>query len=1068
MRRPAGTLKILSILLALLALSALVFVWRLSMGPVALNWAAPFIKSNLARSFTDVRIDFDDVVLTWRSARSRIEKTSGIDIRFVNASLTDIENELTINIPEADMEFSALGMMRGLLAPVRADFSKLQFEIVLPREIWEGESEEPLQVRLQRLLDDFQTSQKIIPRMTRQLLSEPAPMNAAGYLRELTFHDSSFNITDEASGSRWTIPGAVLNMRRTEDGLLALFEGDIHYRDREDNTPLHLSLAHNNKRKDAILQLRFSNLTPGVLTADMPKLEQVQSVNVPLTGIIDVEIGTELDLSSVIFELEAGKGSLNIMDLYTAPVATDSVLISGHYSGETEIIFLDQFELLLNEAAIRGDGLLYGSMETPGATINAKIENLSFANLISYWPPEKGRGARKWIAKNIKGGSVQNGVIDVKIDPEMWAAEELPDSAFEFQFDIQDVVADYLHPMPLLKNVSGAGYLTLKNFTLTAEKGVIEGVSVKRGELLFSDIDKKGGALAKFSLPLEGSVEEILAVIDHKPLGYPSKYGIKPGSVTGQGKALLSLDFPLIKNLSLKQVNFKVDADIDELKIPQLSDNLQIDDGSIKLSVDGDSLRAEGDIVLNGVKFAAVWNEKFQTTGEELPTSYHIRGDLKSHDWDAFNLPFRSYIDGPAHLDLKLSGKGARMVSGTGLVNLTDSQVTFDPIGWKKVTGQPGQATFTLDFDKGNIIKVEDITVSANNFEVTSEVLIVDDRTVRLALHDLKMPDMDFDLEMVWNAEKQNYNTMLNAREFDARPLLNILKNSAPEDEGGGMPDFDVTARFDKVTAENGVILWDATFDGSYAQDDFRRIDFKSYFEDGREFTVTLEPGEKDRVLTVNSSNAGETLRGAGVFNTGVNGTMEIIADYGRKEDKLSIEGKMKARDFLISDSPGVSKLLEDEDFAKAREELKKGGLTFEQFQMDFHQYNGVLDIKKGTAKGSSIGVTMSGKVDQAYNEVNIEGTIVPAYGLNSLFSSIPIVGTILTGGKDQGIFAATFQMTGTMQETEIKVNPLAALAPGILRSLFSAIGGSDKKSLREEAEELQEISPDTPAPKQD
>ena len=1056
----------MSILLALLALSVLVFIWRLSMGPVALNWAGPFIKSNLARSFTDIRIDFDDVVLTWHSARDRAEKTSGIDIHFVNASLTDIENELTINIPEADMEFSALGMMRGLLAPVRADFSKLQFEIVLPKEIWEGESKDPLQVRLQRLLDDFQTSQKIIPRITRQLLSEPAPMNAAGYLRDLTFRDSSFNITDEASGSRWTIPGAVLNMKRTADGLLALFEGDIHYRDRTESTPLHLSLAHNNKRKDAILQLRFSNLSPAVITAGMPKMEQVKSVNVPLTGIIDVSIGTELDLTSVIFELEAGKGSLNVMDLYPAPVETDSLLISGHYSGEKKIIFLDQFELLLDEAAIRGDGLLYGSVDTPGATINASIENLSFTNLVSYWPAEKAQGARKWIAKNIRAGSVQNGAIDVKIDPGMWAADELPREAFQFRFDIKDVVADYLHPMPLLRNVAGSGYLTLKDFTLTANQGEIDGVQVNQGKLLFSNIDIKNGSVATFTIPLQGTVQDILAVIDSKPLGYPSKYGIEPGSVTGQGKAMLSLDFPLLKNLSLKQVNFKVDADIENLKIPHLSDNLTIGDGSINLVVDGEALKAEGNILLNGVKFAAVWNEKFKTEENELPTSYHIKGDLAGYDWEAFKLPFRSYIDGPAHLDLQLVGKGAKMTSGTGKVDLTNSQVTFEPIGWLKEKGKPGQADFTLNFGDGNIIKVDDINVTAEDFKVDSEVLIVEDRTARLALHNLQMPDMDFDMEMAWNAEKQNYNAIITAREFNARPLLDILKNSGAGDDENKMPDFDVSARFDKITAENGVILWDATFDGSYTQDDFRRIDFKSFFEDGREFTVTLAPGEKDRVLTVKSSNAGETLRGAGVFNNGVNGTMEIVADYGRKENKLSIEGKMTAQDFLISDSPGVSKLLADEDFAKAREELKKGGLNFEKFQMDFHQYNGILDIKKGTAKGSSIGVTMSGKVDQAYNEVNIEGTIVPAYGLNSLFSNIPIVGTILTGGKDQGIFAATFVMTGTMQETEIKVNPLAALAPGILRNLFSAIGGSDKKSLREEAEKLQEITPDTPAPK--
>ncbi|WP_321391284.1 AsmA-like C-terminal domain-containing protein [Emcibacter sp.] len=1034
------------------------------MGPVALNWAAPYLKSTLARNFTDLKIDFDDVVLTWHPATGDFQTSSGIEVRFVNISLTDRINELSVNIPEAYVEFSALGMLRGMLAPVRADFSKLHFEFPLPGDFWESGGEEPFQVKLQRLLDDFQTSQKIIPRMTRQLLSEPAPMNAAGYLKELTFRDSSFTFIDEASGSHWIIPGAVLNMKRTDEGLLALLEGDILFSE-INIAPLHLSIAHNNRRKDAILQLRFSNLSPGTFAGDVKELEQLKSLNVPLNGIIDIAVGTELALDSVIFEVEAGAGTLNAMELYPAPVALDNIYLSGHYSGDQQIIFLDQFLLRIDKAEINGDGLLYGSLREPGVTLNARIGELLFSNLVTYWPPEKARGARKWISKNISAGSVRNGTIDVKIDPEMWKAEQLPETAFEFRFDIRDVAADYLHPMPLLKNVSGSGYLNLKTFTLTADQGDIDNVTVSNGELLFRDIDKKGGALASFKLPLSGSVEDILAVIDHKPLGYPSKYGIEPGSVTGKGTAILSLEFPLLKKLSLKQVEFQVDAQIDNLKIPHISDKLSIMDGNINLSVNGNSLRAEGDILLNGVKFAAVWNEAFETTGNELPTSYHIKGPMAGADWDAFNLPFRPYVEGPAVLDLELRGRGASMKTGTGHVDLLSTRITFDPIGWIKEENISAGADFKLDFKNGNIIEVRDINIVSSDFQASSEVLIVEDRTARLAISRLRMPDMDFDMEMVWNAEKQNYNTSIRAREFDARPILKILKNAGSGDEDSTMPDFDVSASLQKVKAENGVTLWDTTLQGAYTGGDFRSLDLKAFFEDGKEFTVNLGQGEKDRLLKVKSSNAGETLRGTGVFNVGVNGTMEIAADYGRRDGGLSIEGRMTAEDFLISDSPGVSKLLEEKDFSKAREELKKGGLQFDKFQMDFHQYNGILDIKKGTARGNALGVTMSGKVDQSYNEVNIEGTIVPAYGLNSLFSNIPIIGAILTGGKGQGIFAATFEMTGTMQETDIRVNPLAALAPGILRNIFSVLGGSDKKTLREEAEELQGISPDTPPP---
>ena len=73
---------------------------------------------------------------------------------------------------------------------------------------------------------------------------------------------------------------------------------------------------------------------------------------------------------------------------------------------------------------------------------------------------------------------------------------------------------------------------------------------------------------------------------------------------------------------------------------------------------------------------------------------------------------------------------------------------------------------------------------------------------------------------------------------------------------------------------------------------------------------------------------------------------------------------------------------------------------------------------------------------------MDITGTIIPAYGLNSALSEIPLVGDILTGGKGQGVIGLTFELGGTMDKPRFQVNPVSALAPGILRKFFE-YGGS-------------------------
>ena len=61
-------------------------------------------------------------------------------------------------------------------------------------------------------------------------------------------------------------------------------------------------------------------------------------------------------------------------------------------------------------------------------------------------------------------------------------------------------------------------------------------------------------------------------------------------------------------------------------------------------------------------------------------------------------------------------------------------------------------------------------------------------------------------------------------------------------------------------------------------------------------------------------------------------------------------------------------------------------------------------------------------------------GTITSPIDLGN----IPIIGEVLVGGEGEGIFAATYTVRGPLDEPVMTVNPLAALAPGFLRNLFS------------------------------
>ena len=85
------------------------------------------------------------------------------------------------------------------------------------------------------------------------------------------------------------------------------------------------------------------------------------------------------------------------------------------------------------------------------------------------------------------------------------------------------------------------------------------------------------------------------------------------------------------------------------------------------------------------------------------------------------------------------------------------------------------------------------------------------------------------------------------------------------------------------------------------------------------------------------------------------------------------------------------------------------------------------------------VGLSVDGNIDYGRDRVLLNGTFVPAYGLNNLFSQIPLFGPIIGGGSHEGLFAVNFQVSGAASAPVLNINPLSAIAPGFLRKIFGA-----------------------------
>lgn len=94
--------------------------------------------------------------------------------------------------------------------------------------------------------------------------------------------------------------------------------------------------------------------------------------------------------------------------------------------------------------------------------------------------------------------------------------------------------------------------------------------------------------------------------------------------------------------------------------------------------------------------------------------------------------------------------------------------------------------------------------------------------------------------------------------------------------------------------------------------------------------------------------------------------------------------------------------------------------------------------MRDGVMNGPNIGLTFEGQIDSDRDALALNGTFIPAYTVNNFFAKIPVVGLLLGGGWNEGLFAINYRIAGRMSAPQVSVNPLT-VAPGFLRKIFGA-----------------------------
>jgi hypothetical protein len=273
------------------------------------------------------------------------------------------------------------------------------------------------------------------------------------------------------------------------------------------------------------------------------------------------------------------------------------------------------------------------------------------------------------------------------------------------------------------------------------------------------------------------------------------------------------------------------------------------------------------------------------------------------------------------------------------------------------------------------------------------------------------------------------------AQRFSRRASARKPPPSKVEPPAG--PPWVLDAKFDRVLMAQDRLATEVAVHGENDGRVFRQLRVEGRTGPLAPFLVQIFPEQAGRRLGASAVDAGVLLSGLDLVRTMQGGRLSVQARYDDAQPGRPLTGSATIEDFRVRDAPALGKLLQAMTLYGLVEVMQGPGLGFSRLVAPFRLTDDTLDLADARAFSPSLGLTAKGRIDIVSEQIDMQGTIVPAYFFNSLLGDIPLIGKLFSPERGGGLFAASYTVHGALNDPTVSVNPLTALTPGFLRGLF-------------------------------
>ena len=1044
---------VLTLPLALVLVAGAAFLWRLSAGPlditsIARHFAPVTIQAGQQAGHPAGRLVWDRVLLSWQPGLKHVHPLLIVEAKGLRILRQD--GSATLAARDARMALRMAPLLRGSFEPTRLDIDTAR--IILRRAPdgsvdldWPGAVHRP---------------------------SRSGGFSVA-FLRAVTLHDVTTTLRDALPGHDRGTGDLALHVGLASldrppgtdlSGWLGRMDGA--FGPAADPTMPFTARGLAEEGAGASWQMMLGPVTPTLFTGLLP---HGQAWHLPVTLKARLQLmpstpvaRSALPISEVWLSLAFGQGTIDQKD--DQPLQLSDGSFSAHLYLQGEKAFIDDAHAgitLIDDLGHPTHFAVSGTLNVDSLARARQIDGRIFASattldvphLAAIWPRIVMKGARRWVTRNLTQGTGKGLSIAATLRSETgWGHLRPIQTAAALEVD--DTTVHWLRPIPPAQNVSARfsfdGPDTLKIDFLSgtqpsSDAGNAPSLHLDGGSMLISDLLARD-QMGTISLVLSGDLAAHLGLLAQPRLHLLSRHPLPfthpSGPVTVTGK----ISLPLSSHIENDQIHVDAEARFKNVALGNvvLGRDLTCASGTMKATERRLTLSGSG--LLDNVPTTAQLEENFLSRDGGLREQVHAVSVFDEAALEHSHIGSQSLFKGRAQLvadyKARFDGQADLLLS----LNLGDAALAI-PV-WHKIQGDEATASAHIGLKEGHIAALDQISAEGPGLHVEGRGQVAQGQVRSLALDNFVIGRSNGDAVIeLPSFEGAPVNVHVHAHDLDLAPLLHgddtkektARKPAHPMEKSTAKPAPEMRWNVDLATDR---LFYSPTgsFGGVVAHLEHRNHRLETGRFSARQpvaVQMQLIPRGTGRYLQLDVENLGTLLNQTGMTARLEGGKARIAGHVGDGGT-----GQLPPFDGIISVSPftfmqppaalTAATHLSVFNWSQASDER----FEVQHLRLPVKIINDVMTIREGHLGNPALGATLEGKIGLDQGKLDLQGTVVPVFGINAAPGRLPNVGKLFSPEKGGGFLAATFTVTGKASNPTLSVNPFAMLLPGVMRQL--------------------------------